>query len=277
MSTAQRFMLFGFLGALGGAALGLAGTMLFGSTSQVEELILNSVFGVIGGGLIGVTAHLLTRKASGGSVVLGNSVNSPVAPLGEANIFCEGDAVVVPLVGAIFPNVCVKIGEPVPSADYSFVTDLSPLQLTTANNELTLKEIAIRLAVGKEGSAAIKVADSLAKSVRLQYLIGLSEQRRARRKMQTIFATSLLVTFFPVVMLGALIAQWTQEKHGQPYMPAVFACIGLGATKFFAGIAAFVMRSTILNVLRCDGQFVWLSGASPKFLKQLPEFKPTKQ
>ncbi len=273
MSTVQRFMLFGFLGALGGAALGLAGTMLFGSTSQVEELILNSIFGVIGGGLIGVTAHLLTRPAAGGSVMPGNSVNSPVASLGEANIFCERDAVVVPLVGAVFPKICVKTGEPVSSAEYSFVTELSPGHLKNGNPELTLSEIAVRLAVGKAGSAAIKMADSLAKSVRLQYLIGLSEQRRSRRKMQTIFATTLLVTFFPVVMLGALVAQWTQEKYGQPYMPAVFVCVGLGAIMFFAGIAAFVMRSTILNVSRCDGQFVWLSGACQGFLKQLPQFK----
>lgn len=273
MSTAKRFMLFGFLGALGGAALGLAGTMFFGSTSQVEELILNSVFGVIGGGLIGVTAHLLTRPAAGGSMVPGNSVNSPVASLGEANILSDRDNVVVPLVGAIFPNICVKTGEPVSRADYSFVTELTPSQLTTVNNELTLKEIAIRLAAGKVGSAAIKITNDLAKSVRLQYLIGLSEQRRAKRKMQTIFATTLLLTFFPVVLLGALVAQWTQEKYGQPYLPPVFACIGLGALMFFAGLTAFVMRSTVLNVLRCDGQFVWLSGACQEFLKQLPQFE----
>ncbi|MFO0940287.1 MAG: hypothetical protein U0930_05915 [Pirellulales bacterium] len=271
MPTAIRFMLFIFLGSVIGACLGFLCGLLFGSSTLPEEGIIYAIIGLIGGGLIGLVLHLITRPSAGGSSISG------VVSIGESNCFHERDTLVVPLVGAIFPNLCVKTGEPVNSADYSFPTELSPLQLKKNQDaQISLSDIAVRLAIGKVGAGAITAAKGLANSVRITYLIGLSQQHRTRRKRRTIVAAVLLLTFFPVLLLGAGVAELTQQKYGQPYMPAVFACIGLSALMFLCGIIAFAMRSSVLQILSCDGQYVWLAGAGANFLKQLPRFESEK-
>ena len=89
-----------FVGLVGGVLLG---TVFSSGTGVVEEAIFQSIFGLIGGGILGSVAHILTRRKGAGETFLPKQGETTAADLSRPVLICM-------VVGGVLGCAAMMIG-----------------------------------------------------------------------------------------------------------------------------------------------------------------------
>lgn len=98
---AFKFIAIGcFVGLLGGVLLG---TVFSSGTGVVEEAIFQAVFGLIGGGILGTVAHILTRSNGAGETFLPKQSKTTAANASRPVLICT-------VVGGVLGFAAMMIG-----------------------------------------------------------------------------------------------------------------------------------------------------------------------
>ena len=93
------------VGLVGGLALG---TVFSTGTGVVEEAIIQSVFGLIGGGIIGTVAHILTRRKGEDESFLPKQRATTPADLSRPVLVCTIVGVVLGFAAMMIGNIVFR-------------------------------------------------------------------------------------------------------------------------------------------------------------------------
>jgi hypothetical protein len=145
------------------------------------------------------------------------------------NINRDGEYLVVPIEGAVFPGRCVKTNAPIDGPFYTLDTDLLWQQAhVPETDDQQMANAIARSVFGATGGAML----DLSRKRRLRYEIGLSRdrQRIAKRRWWT---GLLLVIVGPIlgIVLGVGAAEITERATGIASLPLTIA--GLPLVRFY--------------------------------------------
>jgi hypothetical protein len=171
------------------------------------------------------------------------------------NIFRDGKMVVVPMIGAIFPPRCVKTNLPVAEADFRFIDDVFPV------------EVRAGVPVPIYRSSKAQALARLATKERVNCRVGLCQNVKNRLKLLKIIGIAVVpLGFVLTIILSVLLYEWLEYQKKEF---ALLPMIPLFVSTPLALVLIAISMKSVLSVGWSDGKFVWLSGASPQFLKSL--------
>lgn len=184
----------------------------------------------------------------------------------NGNLFRDGNMLVVPFDGAVFPCRCIKTNQVVQSCDYSVTLDCSSLNLYNSDARLVATAVG-----GKAGRAALALGEMLATRKRLGLNVGMcGSQKQLFRRIK--FGAFGLLLGGPLIAFSILIPliQFTEPGTTPNAYVAIFAA-ALGALLFIGGIVLFAISSLgLLRPRRMNETHVWLDGAGKEFLESVP-------
>jgi hypothetical protein len=158
----------------------------------------------------------------------------------------------------------VKTNISVPSADFTVVADLLPNQIST-----TRSTGVARVVFGRVGEGIAQIAGKQ----QLTFKVGLCPER------QKLFSQRWWLGLMLVIggpLIGVLLGG-TLPVIGKTVFPfreqyLVMSGVAVGMAILIVGLIFFAMATLgVLRVIRSDGTYVWLEGATTEYLAALPE------